>query len=455
MLIDLKSNFDGDGWAFDEVDQGLSIREAIAEAGRCLNCSHPLCRTGCPVDNDIPRFIHALAQGNFGEAYAIIAERSSLPAVCGRVCPHEKQCEAVCILTQRNCGIRISKLERFAADFVAEMGITTLPDTQSYKGKIAVVGSGPAGLTVAADLAKRGFAVTIFEAQPEAGGVLMYGIPAFRLSREVVRREVQKIIHLGVELKTSVLVGPDFSIDDIFNQRFDAIFIGTGTALPKTLDIPGNNLPGVIQAAYLLSMANFVSSGAFDRSEIPISPGDRVVVVGAGDVAMDAARTALRLGAQSVTLMYRRLQQHMTAQKAEYERALAEGVSFVWQAVPLEFCGQERVSEIVFEWMNVDEDGDISPSGNRDVLPADKVILAVGQRPSARILATTTGIDVNPEGYVITRNRPYGMSSRQGIFAGGDVVHSPATVVLAIKEAKKIAAGIEQYVEAKKLLEDC
>lgn len=455
MLIDKESDFDGDGWDFDEIDQGLSIYEAITEARRCLNCPQPPCRTGCPVEIDIPRFVQALAQCDIGKACEIISERNTLPAVCGRVCPHEKQCEALCLLSRKGCSIRISKLERFAADFIAEMGITPLRDTQSYKGKVAVVGSGPAGLTVAADLAKRGFAVTIFEAQPEAGGVLMYGIPAFRLSRKVVRREVEKILQLGVELKTGVLVGPDITIDEIFAQKFDAIFIGTGTALPKTLDIPGNNLPGVIQATYLLSTANFVSNGDLDRSEIPVGQGDRVVIIGAGDVAMDAARTVLRLGAQSVTVMYRRLQQHMKAQRTEYERALTEGVQFLWQAAPLEFRGQNRVSEVVYELLKVDEDGSISTTGKYDVLPVDKVILAVGQRPAARIISTTTGIDVDSDGYAITMNRPYGMCSRQGVFAGGDVVHSPATVVLAIKEAKRVAAGIELYVEAKRLLEGC
>ncbi|MDF2501301.1 MAG: Glutamate synthase [Anaerosporomusa subterranea] len=455
MLIDKKTDFDDESWDFDEVDQGLTVREAIAEARRCLNCPKPLCRIGCPIENDIPRFIQALAQGNIGEASAIIAQRSSLPAVCGRVCPHEKQCEAHCILTKKSCGVRIGKLERFIADFAAEMGVTASPDAQAYKGKVAVIGSGPAGLTVAGDLAKQGFAVTIFEAQPEAGGVLMYGIPAFRLSREVVRREIEKITHLGVEVRTGVLVGPDITVDELFAQEYDAIFIGTGTALPKTLDVPGNDLPGVIQATYLLSMVNFANSGEFDRREVPIAHGDRVAVIGAGNVAMDAARTALRLGARSVTVVYRRTQQDMTALQSEYEQAAAEGVNFLWLASPVEFRGQDRVTELDFEVMQVNSEGKLCPSGEHGTLPVDKIVLAIGQRPAARIVSTTTGIEVSPYGYVITKDRPYGMTTRKGVFAGGDVVHEPATVVLAMKEAKKVAAGMALYVEAKKLLEDC
>lgn len=455
MLIDKKTDFDLKIWDFDEVDHGLTVREAIAEARRCLNCPKPFCRTGCPIVNDIPRFIQALAQGNVGEANAIIAERSSLPAVCGRVCPHEKQCEAHCILTKKGCGIRIGKLERFIADFAAEMGLLPTLDTQSYKGKVAVIGSGPAGLTVAGDLAKQGFAVTIFEAQPEPGGVLMYGIPAFRLNREVVRREVEKITRLGVELRTGVLIGPDITVDDLFAQGYDAIFIGTGTALPKTLELPGKDLPGVIQATYLLSMVNFAGSGEIDRREVPVAPGDRVAVIGAGNVAMDAARTALRVGAKSVTVVYRRTQQEMTALQSEYEHALSEGVGFLWLANPTEFHGHERITKLCYALQQPDEQGKIQPTGETGSLDVDKIILAIGQRPAARIVSTTHGISVNPHGYVITKDRPYGMTTRKGVFAGGDVVHEPATVVLAMKEAKKVAAGIAMYVEAKKLIEEC
>lgn len=437
-----------------EIDEGFSMREAIAEAKRCLNCPKPLCRTGCPIENEIPAFIQALANGNIGEASAIIARRSNLPAVCGRVCPHEKQCEAACVLAKKGCGIRIGKLERFIADFAAEMDIGTPEKSNEHKGRVAVIGSGPAGLTVAGDLAKMGFTVTVFEAQPEPGGVLMYGIPDFRLNKEVVRREIKKIERLGVTFNTNVLVGPDITIDELFADGYDAIFIGTGTALPKTLDLPGKELPGVVQATYFLSMVSLANAGKVDIKEVPIHLGDRVLVIGAGNVAIDAARTALRVGARQVTIVYRRTEAEMTALKSEYEAARAEGVKFEWLASPVRFVGETCVTGLECEVMER-ANGELRGTGQTKLLPADKIILAVGQRPAARIVSTTTGIQVNPQGYVITRERPYGMTTRRGVFAGGDVVHEPATVVLAMKEAKKVAAGIAMYVDAKKLMEEC
>lgn len=454
MLIDKKTDFDGKYLTFDEIDEGFSPREAIAEAKRCLNCPKPLCRTGCPIENEIPGFIHALAKGNIGEASAIISRRSNLPAVCGRVCPHEKQCEAACVMNKKGARIRIGKLERFIADFDAEMDINGLEKATADKEKVAVIGSGPAGLTVAGDLAKLGFAVTVFEAQSEPGGVLLYGIPDFRLKKEVVRREINKIEQLGVTFKTNVVIGVDVTIDELFNQGYEAIFIGTGTALPKTLDIPGKDLPGVIQATYFLGMAALANSGNVGAKEVPVSAGDNVVVIGAGNVAMDAARTALRVGAGKVTVVYRRTEQDITALQSEYEHAKQEGVEFKWLASPSRLVGDERVTGLECELQEI-ADGKLNSTGQIEVLPAEKVILAIGQRPAARIISTTTGIDVNPQGYVITRERPYGMTTRRGVFAGGDVVHEPATVVLAMKEAKKVAIGIAQYVEAKKLMEEC
>lgn len=455
MLIDKKSDFDHKDLSFDEVDSGFTTREAIAEAKRCLNCPKPLCRAGCPIENEIPQFIAALAKGNIGEASQIIARRSNLPAVCGRVCPHEKQCEASCILTKKDCGVRIGKLERFVADFDAEMDVTPVTATIAGKGKVAVIGSGPAGLTVAGDLAKLGFEVTVFEAQSEPGGVLLYGIPEFRLSKEVVKREIRRIERSGVTFKTNVLVGPDITVDELFAQGFDAIFIGTGTALPKTLDIPGKDLPGVIQATYFLSMVRLAHAGNLGEQEIPVNPGDTVLVVGAGNVAIDAARTALRIGAKKVSVVYRRTLADITALKSEYDHAVAEGVSFEWLSSPVKFTGSDRVTGLECEVMAPGPDGKLLPTDNTKVLPADKIILAIGQRPAARIVSTTTGIDVDASGYVITKDRPYGMTTRRGVFAGGDVVHQPATVVLAMKEAKKVALGIATYVEAKRLMEEC
>ncbi|CUH94959.1 Sulfide dehydrogenase subunit alpha [Propionispora sp. 2/2-37] len=454
MRIDKKSNFDGKELSFHEIDEGFSTREAIAEAKRCLNCKNPLCRTGCPINNEIPQFIQALAKGNIGEASDIIARRSNLPAVCGRVCAHEKQCEASCILKKRQAGIRIGKLERFIADFDAEMDITFIPPSVEKLGQVAVIGSGPAGLTVAGDLAKLGIGVTVFEAQSEPGGVLLYGIPEFRLSKEVIRREVKKIKRLGVTFKTNILVGKDITVDELFAQGFDAIFMGTGTALPRMLNLPGKNLAGVMAATYFLSMVTLANAEKLSRQEIPIHPGDTVLVIGAGNVALDAARTALRLGAASVTVVYRQTENEMTALKSEYEDAKQEGVQFQWLLSPLSFLGSGMVNGLECEVQERTDNG-LQGTGRIEILPANKVIVAIGQRPAARIVSTTTGIEVNDKGYVITRERPYGMTTRRGVFAGGDVVHQPATVVLAMKEAKKVAAGIAMYVEAKKLLEEC
>lgn len=455
MLIDKQTDFDKKDLTFAEIDEGFTTREAITEAKRCLNCPKPLCRTGCPIENEIPGFIQALSKGNVGDASTIIARRSNLPAVCGRVCPHEKQCEAACVLTKKGSGIKIGKLERFVADFDAEMGISSVAKPAEAKGNVAVIGSGPAGLTVAGDLAKLGFAVTVFEAQSEPGGVLMYGIPEFRLSKEIVRREIRKIEQYGVSFQTGVLIGPEVTVDSLFQQGFDAIFMGTGTALPKTLNLPGNTLPGVLQATYFLGMVQLANNGDLDDKEIPIRPGDRVVVIGAGNVAMDAARTALRVGAAQVTVVYRRTESEITALQSEYEEARNEGVRFQWLASPSAFLGDGKVTGLEFEKQEIDDQNNLGGTGQLAVLPADKVILAIGQRPAARIVSTTTGIEVSPQGYVITKERPYGMTTRKGVFAGGDVVHEPATVVLAMKEAKKVAAGIAQYVEAKKLIEDC
>lgn len=455
MRIDKTSNFDAKDLSFDEIDEGFSTREAIAEAKRCLNCKNPLCRSGCPIDNEIPQFIQALSHGNIGEAGEIIARRSNLPAVCGRVCPHEKQCEAACILKKKQAGIRIGKLERFIADFNAEMNIGAPPVHQTKFGQVAVIGSGPAGLTIAGDLAKLGIGVTIFEGQSQPGGVLLYGIPEFRLSKQVVEREVQKIRQLGVDIKTNVLVGKDITVDDLFAQGFDAIFIGTGTVLPRMLNLPGKDLPGVMPATYFLSMVQLASANKLDQREVPVHAGDHVVVIGAGNVAIDAARTALRLGAASVTVTYRQTEQEMTALKSEYEDALAEGVQFAWLLAPQSISGETAVTSITFSVQQQTSEQGLIATDQQHTITADKVIVAIGQRPAARIVSTTTGIDVNENGYVITRERPYGMTTRRGVFAGGDVVHKPATVVLAMKEAKKVAAGIAMYIEAKKLLEEC
>ena len=430
---------------FREINESYTLQEAIAEAKRCLNCKNPSCKKGCPIENHIPEFIHELSKGNMGNAMAIINEKSNLPAICGRVCPHEKQCQGHCVLYSKGKGIEIGKLERFVADFDTEMKLIREKLPQKTRGKVAVIGSGPAGLTVAGDLARQGFNVTIFESQAEPGGVLMYGIPEYRLPKQVVRQEIEKIEALGVTFLLNCVVGKQLNIDDIFAQGYDAIFIGSGTALPKSLDIPGAGLRGVIQATYLLHMANIYNEGTVGRDKVPVIEGEHVVVMGCGNVAMDAARTAVRMGAASVTIVYRRTEADMPAIQAEYQAALQEGVKFLWQTSTTEFLG--------------DEDGKVvglranTPEGVKEYA-FDRICLAVGSRPASRIVSTTEGIETDDNGYVLVKERPFGMTSRKGVFAGGDVVHRPQTVVMAMKAAKSVAVGIAQYVDAVKLLSE-
>ena len=435
---------------------GYTLREAIVEAKRCLNCKKPTCRTGCPINNNIPEFIDALSHGDLGKASMIIAERSNLPAVCGRVCPHERQCEGSCILGRKGDGIKIGKLERFIADMDGELDLVAPKVANSQPGSIAVIGSGPAGLTVAGDLAKMGFKVTVFDSQPEAGGVLMYGIPEFRLPKQVVRREVKRIKKLGVDFKLNVMVGAEFTVDDLFEQGFDAIFIGTGNALSKSLSIEGIKLPGVVQATYFLQMVELANSNSVDRREIPVKSGENVIVIGGGNTAMDAARTAMRCGAKSVKLINRRREEDMAALKSEIEAAKDEGVEIHALRGPLKIIGEKFVTGIECSVRKFDNElAKVVDTDAVESFVADKIIVAIGQKPASRIVDSTKGIDVDEYGYVITREKPYGMTMRHGVFSGGDVVNGPATVVVAMKNAQKVARGIAQYVEAKKLMEEC
>lgn len=451
----------------------MKTAEAIQEARRCLNCTRPSCRTGCPIQNNIPGFIRALSEGNIGMAYELISERSNLPAICGRVCPHERQCEAHCILTKKKCGIEIGSLEMFIADFAHQNDLMPTHPSSKLRGRVAVIGSGPAGLTVAGDLAKMDFDVTIYEAQSEPGGVLLFGIPEFRLQKDIVRREISELRHIGVEIKTKQLAGVDFTVDDLFAQGYDAIFMGTGTSLPRTLDIPGKELSGILTATYFLRMVVLADSGKLDASETLLHTGDNVIVVGAGNVAMDAARTAIRRGARNVTIVYHKTEAEISAFPSEYEAAVAEGVQFRFLSQPIAYLNKKQMrafskirrqaasddegelAGLLVQNIVKDEEGHFSAEGGQEVIPCNCVILAVGQKPAARIVSTTKGIQVDKQGFVITRDRPYGMTTRAGVFSSGDVVHGPATVVLAMKESKKVAAGIAQYVDAKKLLEDC
>lgn len=455
------------------MSRRMTTSEAINEARRCLNCARPLCRTGCPIENNIPQFIRALSEGNIGLAYEIISERSNLPAICGRVCPHERQCEAHCVMVKNKHGIEIGSLEMFIADFAHENNLKPLPPSTGKRGKVAVIGSGPAGLTVAGDLAKMNFAVTIFEGQSEPGGILLFGIPEFRLNKDVVRREIKELLHLGVEIKTNTLIGPDYTVDDLFNMGYDAIFMGTGTSLPRTLNIPGKELTGILTATYFLRMVVLSDSGKLDESETLLHVGDNVIVIGAGNVAMDAARTAIRRGAKNVTVVYHKTEAEISCFPSEYEAAVKESVQFNFLQQPIAYLNKkqmralnamrQKASEsdetelagLLVQNIVKTEDGQFIEEGGQVALPCDCVILAIGQRPAARIVSTTKGIQVDDRGFVITRERPYGMTTRAGVFSSGDVVHGPATVVLAMKESKKVAAGIAQYIDAKKLLAEC
>lgn len=429
---------------FKEVNENYSLPEAVREAQRCLHCKVPACKKGCPISNDIPDWIAELAKGNFGNAMNIINNRSNLPAVCGRVCGHERQCEGNCVLGKKGEHINIGKLERFVADFDSDAGLTHEAIPEKSRGRVAVIGSGPAGLTIAGDLARQGFAVEIFEMESEPGGVLMYGIPEYRLPKEVVRREIKKIENLGVMFHLNTTVGEQLTIDDLFKRGFDAIFMGTGTGIPKRLSIPGNNHPAVRQAIRYLRRVSLYESGLIDRREVIVGNGDRVFVIGCGNTGIDAARTAIRMGSSEVTVIYHRTIDQMKALRAEYDEAVNEGVKFLWNSsiTDIEALDSERIKSVTIK-----TDGE-----EPRVVPADHVVMAVGNVPAARIVSTTTGIEVDDKGYVLTRENPYGMTTRKGVFAGGDVTNRPATVVHAMRDAKLVAEGIARYVDAIKLL---
>ena len=444
--IDQQNNTAEQPSMFQVVNEGFTTREAIEEAKRCLHCKIPQCKKGCPIENDIPDFVHELSMGNMGAAMSIINAKSNLPAICGRVCPHEKQCQGHCVLGKKGKPVQIGKLEQFIADFDTKMKLSRELLPQKTRGRVAVIGSGPAGLTVAGDLARQGFNVTIFEGQAEPGGVLMYGIPEYRLPKTVVRDEVSKIAALGVQFITNCMVGENnVTIDSLFRAGYDAIFMGTGTSVPQNMDsTPGSKLHGVSQSTYFLHNVNAYNEGALPRDMVPLRDGEKVGVIGGGNVAMDAARTAIRLGAD-VTVLYRKTQEEMPAIKSEYEDAVKEGVKFEWKTTVEAFLKGKngRLGSCVLN----------TPEGER-VENFDRIYLAIGSRPANRIVSTTAGIEVDEKGYVKVVNRPFGMTTRRGVFAGGDVVHRPQTVVLAMKAAKEVAQGIAQYVDAIKLLEE-
>ena len=440
------------------------MAEAIKEAQRCLHCKVPQCKNGCPISNDIPDWIHELKKGNMGNAISIIRAKSNLPAVCGRVCAHEKQCEGSCVLGKKGEAVNIGKLERFVADFDSDNELTHEDVVEKTRGKVAVIGAGPSGITVAGDLARMGFAVEIFEMESQCGGVLRYGIPEYRLPKEVVAREIRYIEKMGVFIHRNTHVGVQITVDSLFEQGFDAIFIGTGLSKPKSLEIPifrdgrciseGEdavkcaNLGRIRLATHFLRRVELISEGFMKREELPVDPGARVFVIGCGNTAMDASRTALRIGASRVDVIYNRGIDTMSALRAEYDDAVKEGVNFNWWSSVVEVHVDEQldITEIVLETAEPDKEP------VRQILPADNIIFAIGATPATKIVRTTSGLENDDHKFLITREIPYGMTTRKGVFAGGDVVGRQATVVHAMQDAKKVALGIAQYVDAVKLM---
>ena len=424
-------------------NKDYTMAEAIREAKRCLNCKVPQCRKGCPISNDIPAWIHELSMGNMGNAMSIINLRSNLPAVCGRVCAHERQCEGHCVLGKQGSHINIGKLERFVSDFDSDMSLTRESIVQKDRGRVAVIGSGPAGLTIAGELARKGVAVEIFEMEREAGGVLMFGIPEYRLPKEVVRKEIAKIEQLGVTIRCNTTVGRDLTIDDLFARGFDAIFMGTGTGKPKRLELPGGGLWGVRYALYFLRRVSLWREGYIGRDEVPVREGDKVYVVGCGNTAMDAARTAVRLGASEVTVLYHRDINSMAALRAEYDDAVTEGVRFRWNTSIKSIHDTEGILDELI----------LIPQDEKGREPATKLIWAVGSPPQGRMRSTREGTKVTEKGKLITRESPYEMRTRKGVFAGGDVTARPATVVHAMQDARRVAEGMLRYLDAVKLFD--
>ena len=440
---------------FDEVCLGYDMDEAVNEAGRCLGCKNAKCMEGCPVSINIPGFVGHLKNGEVKEAFDVISESSALPAICGRVCPQESQCEGKCIRGIKGEPISIGKLERFTADWAKKNGIKPQPSEVKLDKKVAVIGSGPAGLTCAGDLAKLGYKVTIFEALHEAGGVLVYGIPEFRLPKEaVVKKEIENVKSLGVEIETNAIVGKSITIDGLFEEGYEAVFIGSGAGLPKFMGIPGEQANGVFSANEYLTRSNLMK--AFDEnSNTPIMHGKKVAVVGGGNVAMDAARTALRLGAET-HIVYRRSEEELPARAEEVHHAKEEGIIFDLLTNPIEILTNDDgwVSGIRCIKMKLgepDASGRRRPveiEGSEFDIEADMVIMSLGTSPNPLISSTTEGLDINKRGCIIA-NEETGLTSRDGVFAGGDAVTGAATVILAMGAGKAAAAGIHEYLQNK------
>ncbi len=438
---------------FEEVCLGYNKEEAMAEASRCLDCKNPKCVTGCPVAIDIPGFIRELKEGRVAEAYQVLSAQTALPAVCGRVCPQESQCEGKCIRGIKGESVSIGKLERFAADEARAMGLKPEAKGEKKDKRIAVVGSGPSGLTCAGDLAREGYQVDIFEALHEAGGVLTYGIPEFRLPKEkVVQKEIENVKALGVNIETDVVVGKAITVDSLLEEGYDAVFIGSGAGLPKFMGIPGEQACGVFSANEYLTRSNLMK--AFDpNSRTPIMIGKKTVVVGGGNVAMDAARTALRLGS-SVHIVYRRSEAELPARAEEVHHAKEEGIVFDLLTNPVEILEDEKgwvkgITCIRMELGEPDASGRRRPveiPGSEFTIDADVVIMSLGTSPNPLIASTTEGLETDKRGCIIAKEEN-GETKKKYVFAGGDAVTGAATVILAMGAGKAAARGIMEMLE--------
>ncbi|MDD2955387.1 MAG: NADPH-dependent glutamate synthase [Oscillospiraceae bacterium] len=441
---------------FLEVALGYTEAQALDEAARCLNCKNMPCVAGCPVQIHIPAFIQKVAAGEFEEAYQIISEASSLPAVCGRVCPQESQCEEKCVRGVKGEPVGIGRLERFVADWHNEHSDPSCVKRPAPNGyRAAVIGSGPSGLTCAGDLAKKGYDVTVFEALHLSGGVLVYGIPEFRLPKAIVQKEVDTLKALGVKVETNMVIGKVLSVDELFEMGFESVFIGSGAGLPRFMNIPGENLKGVYSANEFLTRVNLMKAYR-DGSATPIQDAKKVAVVGGGNVAMDAARCAKRLGAEEVTIVYRRSEEELPARKEEVEHAKEEGVLFRLLTNPVEILSGENgfVGGITCVEMTLgepDESGRRRPvvkEGSEFTIDVDCVIMAIGTSPNPLIKSTTQGLETQRWGGIIA-DEETGLTSREGVYAGGDAVTGAATVILAMGAGKAAAKAMDEYMQSK------
>ncbi|MFV0393618.1 MAG: NADPH-dependent glutamate synthase [Coprobacillaceae bacterium] len=439
---------------FEEVALGYTKEQAMEEATRCLNCKHKPCVGGCPVNVPIPEFIMEVAAGNLDKAYEIITSENALPAICGRVCPQENQCEGKCVRGMRAESVGIGRLERFVADYHMAQGNKKEVNITKNNKKVAVIGSGPAGITCAGELAKKGYDVTVFEALHQTGGVLTYGIPEFRLPKELVAKEIQTVSDLGVDFETNVVVGRSITIDELQEQGYEGIFIGSGAGLPRFQGIPGENLNGVYAANEFLTRVNLMKGYTFPNTPTPVKVGDKVCVIGAGNVSMDCARTAKRLGAKEVYIVYRRSDEEIPARAEEVHHAKEEGIIFKLLTNPTEIHGEDgwvkSMECVEMELGEPDDSGRRRPvvkEGSNFIIDAETVIVSIGQSPNPLIRQTTPGLDTQSWGGIIVDEDTM-KTSKDGVYAGGDVVTGAATVILAMGAGKTAANAIDEYLKA-------